>query len=333
MKRAIFFLILLVISKGALAAVTCTVGAGPFTFPIPSTVTLSSAPVVGTRITNWYSAGSPSTYLTCNSIQISWGANGNLSATGQSYTEGGITYPVFATNLQGIGVVIQGNGKGKVPLTTTYQTVDGNYNTNGLGTSLSAALVATGQIVSGTVVGTLAATSYLEGGGTTQYPVGYYLPSITITRQYPTCSVSTPSVSVPMGSIPAKSFTGIGSTPSGVSAVSFNLALNCSGGIGGAASKIYVTLTDATNPANRTNTLSLTSDSVASGIGIQMRSGTNIISYGPDSNVAGNTNQWLSGSAGNGIFNIPLSAQYIQTSTTIKGGTANGRATFTMSYQ
>jgi type 1 fimbria pilin len=96
---------------------------------------------------------------------------------------------------------------------------------------------------------------------------------------------------------------------------------------------VYTTLTDQTNPANQSNTLSLSASSTASGIGIQVLNGNTVISYGPDSSVVGNPNQWLAGSTGNGTFNIPLTARYAQTAPTVKPGTANGIATFTMSYQ
>lgn len=57
------------------------------------------------------------------------------------------------------------------------------------------------------------------------------------------------------------------------------------------------------------------------------------VSFGPDSSVAGNTNQWLVGNAISGQMNIPLTVKYVQTAQTIKAGTVNGVATFTMSYQ
>ena len=56
---------------------------------------------------------------------------------------------------------------------------------------------------------------------------------------------------------------------------------------------------------------------------------------GPDSSAPENLNQWKAGavSVGTSAFEIPLSAQYIQTTDTVTEGTANARATFTMSYQ
>ncbi|KVH63801.1 adhesin [Burkholderia sp. MSMB1072] len=98
---------------------------------------------------------------------------------------------------------------------------------------------------------------------------------------------------------------------------------------------MYTTLTDASNPANVSNMLSLGPDSTASGVSIQVLHGDNdkLISYGPDSSQAGNPNQWFVGEFGNVDVTIPLKARYVQTASDVKAGTANGRATFTMSYQ
>ena len=47
----------------------------------------------------------------------------------------------------------------------------------------------------------------------------------------------------------------------------------------------------------------------------------------------GTPNQWLAGSIGNGTFQIPLTARYIQTGAAVRPGTANGLATFTLAYR
>jgi len=146
----------------------------------------------------------------------------------------------------------------------------------------------------------------------------------------PTCTVITPSISVPMGSISLNSFTGIGST---TASQPLNISLQCAGGVTNSYTNVYTTLTDAANPANVSDTLSLTSTSTATGVGVQLLNGPTPVRYGPDSSAPGNTNQWFAGAAQNGPFNIPLTARYIQTGTMVTPGTANGRATFTMSYQ
>ncbi|MDY7804736.1 fimbrial protein [Burkholderia stagnalis] len=154
--------------------------------------------------------------------------------------------------------------------------------------------------------------------------------NIVIDPQVPTCRVTTPAITVPLGNMPASTFTGVG-TPS--PSKPFNIELECSGIETGKNLNVYTTLTDHTNPGNVSDTLTLAKDSTATGIGIQVLNGSTVVKYGPDSSAIGNKNQWKAGAAGNGTFTIPLTARYVQTAPKITPGTANGLATFTMSYQ
>jgi type 1 fimbria pilin len=142
--------------------------------------------------------------------------------------------------------------------------------------------------------------------------------------------VSTPSIQVPSGSVAIKSFSGVGS-PSPDRP--FNISLACSGGDSGTMVSVRTTLTDVTNPANQSNMLPLSASSTASGAGIQAVKGRTVTSCVPDSSVIANPDQWSAGNAGNRASNIPLTARYVQTTPTVTAGTANGIATFTMSYQ
>lgn len=154
---------------------------------------------------------------------------------------------------------------------------------------------------------------------------------ITIAPQ--TCQVATPSIVVPMGSLKSSTFTRVGSTsPS----VPFTLRLNCSG----VAAKVLATFTDARNAGNTSDTLALTSASTAAGVGVQILrntgGGNTPIRFGPDSAEAGNTNQivlFTATGADIGPTDVALTARYIQTAATVTPGSANGIATFTMSYQ
>lgn len=152
---------------------------------------------------------------------------------------------------------------------------------------------------------------------------------VVIEPNIPTCTVATPSISVPLGSPKLSDFTQVGYTSH---SEPFNISLTCAGGDDGKVTDVYITLTDQTNPANISDTLTLTPDSTANGVGIQVLNGSTVVSYGPDSSVVGNTNQWQAGSTGNGTFTIPLTARYIQIAPAVTPGRANGRATFTMSY-
>jgi len=220
-----------------------------------------------------------------------------------------------------------------IPVTDTRwasQTSTGTITLDPRIYALTVELIKTGPITAG---GTLAGETvgwYAENGASEVLSV-IWPGGITIAPQVPTCSVTSRSISVPLGNVPVGKFTTVGSTSP--STEPFNITLQCSGGATGAVTNVYTTLTDQTNPANISDTLTLTPTSTAAGVGIQVLNGTTVISYGPDSNVAGNINQWHAGMAGNGTFNIPLTARYIKTSQTIVPGSANGRATFTMSYQ
>ncbi len=98
---------------------------------------------------------------------------------------------------------------------------------------------------------------------------------------------------------------------------------------------MFLTLTDAVSPGNRSSNLSLLpGPATASGVSVQILRGDGTpVSYGPDSAETGNPNQWQVGEFGNVIVTIPFKARYIQTATSVRPGSANAAATFTMSYQ
>lgn len=139
-----------------------------------------------------------------------------------------------------------------------------------------------------------------------------------------TCTVTTPSVNVTLPTVNASALSPVGTT---VGNTNLSIGLSCQAG-----ANVYVTLTDATNPGNTSSNLTLASGSTATGVKLRMlNSGGSPVSYGPDSAVAGNPNQWLIGASAS-TTRIPLTAQYISTGT-VGPGTVKGLATFTMSYQ
>lgn len=145
----------------------------------------------------------------------------------------------------------------------------------------------------------------------------------------PTCLVSTPALTMNLGEVSARLFGGVGTV---AGATTGTITLQCDGGTG-ASVDVWVTLTDQTNPANRSDRLSLTAGSSAEGVALQLLHGAQVLSYGEDSSAVGNVNQWPAGSTDNGIFQIALTARYVQTLPYVRGGTANGVATFTLSYR
>jgi type 1 fimbria pilin len=178
---------------------------------------------------------------------------------------------------------------------------------------ISSQTLPAGQYFSTTVGGFNAGTVSLAG-------------AVQIANQ--TCKVTTTSIGVSLGDVPLSQFTAVGSTSN---TVPFQIGLNCSG----VATNYYITFTDSNNPANDSNALSLASGSSASGVGIQILKSGNPVSFGPDSSVAGNLNQiFLGTSAGSGsVVSLPFGGRYVKTNSTMTAGSANGVATFTMSYQ
>ncbi|MDI9240840.1 fimbrial protein [Lysobacter sp. LF1] len=191
-------------------------------------------------------------------------------------------------------------------------------------------VVKTGPITAGGAITGEVAGWFAENGVSQVVSVRLDGP-IIIQPNVPTCAVTTADISVPMSAVSASGFSGVG-TSSGAPQ-NFNIGLNCGGGSPGTTTRMYITLTDQTNPANRTDKLSLTPSSTATGVAIQILNGATPVSYGPDSSAAGNPNQWFVTQTGNGLVNIPLSARYVQSASTIGSGTVTALATFTMSYQ
>lgn len=238
-------------------------------------------------------------------------------------------YNAYSTPINGIGLRFQHSYNNKF---FPFQGEDLGQATRGVLNShtVTVSLVKTGPITAGgTISGEIAGV--FAQYNTSQIASFRLNSSVQIKPMVPTCRVSTPAIKVPLGKVHPSTFTGVGTYSP---AQNFNIGLTCSGGTGGTVTRVYTTLTDQTNPGNRSNTLPLISSGLtATGVGIQILNGSTPISYGPDSRVANNPNQWMVGTQGNGSFTIPLSVRYVQTSPSVTPGTANGAATFTMSYQ
>lgn len=241
------------------------------------------------------------------------------------------TYRSYTTAIPGMGIRFKFTGSTLTNYWPVTQDLTGLRSTTvSQQSQLIVELIKTGPIFSGGII-TGEVGGWFAMGNTSQVVSIRVNGNIQVNPQMPTCSVTTPSIMVPFGAVSAKTFTGVGSTSP---AKPFNIGLSCAGGAVGITTNVYATLTDQTNPANNSNTLSLTADSSARGIGIQVLNQNGLISYGPASTAPPTSaNSWLAGSTGNGVFNIPLTARYVQTAPTVTPGSANGRATFTMSYQ
>lgn len=151
---------------------------------------------------------------------------------------------------------------------------------------------------------------------------------IEVKPRVPTCSLETKFVSVGLeGDASALSGKGTGPTKD------FSLRLRCSGGDDGSTTRMFIVFSDSTTPSNRSSTLSLTKDSGAKNVGVEiLREDGELVRYGPES---GEMNQWSVGEFGNVPVEIKLRARYVGTSMerAPTPGSANANATFTISYK
>ncbi|MBP0592723.1 type 1 fimbrial protein [Paraburkholderia sp. LEh10] len=247
---------------------------------------------------------------------------------------------VYQTNIAGIGVrytfdsaqcnaahVVVTNGQAQVgcyfsgPLDGPYQNAD---------ITVTPTLVVTGTIAPGTrTLSTVPVVTitYTESDQNTSWNKGsLYTGAATGQFVHATCSINQSNVYVYLPNSDTKAFaSGIGAV---TASQAFQLSLACASG-----AKVLITLTDSVNPANRTNTLTLSNDSTAQGVGIQvLNSAGTAVSFGADSAAPGNTNQWVIGDSPDGTLQVPLSARYVRTGT-VSSGSVKALATFTMSYQ
>lgn len=316
------------------AALTITVP--PITAPANPQV----GQVLGSQ--DGYGFGNGSVVMQCiyQDWPFSWPVSGvlrivNANHTGRTFNAGGLTLPVYSTDVAGVGVAMMARDPNRpwMSISHTGATLwDGKFNRPQYwGLDGRIYLVVTGPMSPGNITARTLA-QYVVTNMTVTAP-GFHsvnLSSVVINPPLkPTCSVTTPAISLPLGQVASRDFRGVGSYAG--NATSY-VRLSCSGGSGGMRD-IYVTVTDQTFPKNRSDQLSLTPTSGARGVAIQLLSGNRLIRYGLDSSTVGNPNQWFVGSSGNGTVQIPLTARYVQTAPSIASGSANGLATFTMSYR
>ncbi|WP_414429646.1 fimbrial protein [Burkholderia cenocepacia] len=237
---------------------------------------------------------------------------------------------IYPTSIPNIGIrILNDYSSTKFPFFGSYWTTSTWLATQ---YQIRIELIKTGNITAGGVLSG-AFAQYRANDANGQLLVEHRFASpVVVQPKVPTCKVSTPAVAVPMTSVHMALFKGVGTT---TTPNPFEIALACSGGLAGTSTNAYVTLTDTTMPGNTSTTLSLTKDSKASGVGIQILKNGTPLGFGPDSAAVGNTNQWYAGTIAQGQANlkIPLSARYVQTGEKVTPGSANARATFTLSYQ
>ncbi|MBS6211850.1 MAG: type 1 fimbrial protein [Proteus hauseri] len=151
---------------------------------------------------------------------------------------------------------------------------------------------------------------------------------VTITIKARGCTVNTKNLTYELGDISMRDMATIGSTSK---IQTKPISVTCDTNV-----HLYASMTDQSTYSNHTDVLTLTSDSDASGIGIQFLFNDNPtpVVYGPDISATGQPNQRLLHitTSNNENYTLNLSTRYITTGT-LKPGKANGLASLTFSYQ
>lgn len=259
--------------------------------------------------------------------------------TGITTVIDGVTYQVFSTQTPGVGWVMgvkDTHATNMAPLTNTenqwYPAPGTTTNDQGVigGESRltlvkTAAHLATGittipaenvaQIRCYSYTGALRDSAYIR------------LNAVDINVTALGCEVTSgTSPVVAMGDHSIADFAAVGSTSEEHST---DIFLQCNAGV-----NVEATLSDQSSPGNTTDTLTLTADSTARGLGIQTLYNGQLLSYGPDNSSKGNLNQFFISSVdteGQQVT-LPLSFRYVRTGAMVEGS-ANGLVGVTFSYQ
>ncbi|MDR5783746.1 fimbrial protein [Caballeronia sp. LZ065] len=307
-----------------LIVAACPALAGTLTFPTAGSMPVLSFPA-SVSVGRDRAPGSVLSVASGNAGLATSGANCTVT---KDVTVNGTLVPgytnVYQTGVPGIGVHFYitayfNDTWTDVPTSQSFNVPDGktpHYTradlvvTGPVGSGTTSNLPSMFIKFSGSCIETVTATQTLTG-------------STSVTGN--SCSVTTPTLAFDLPRAFSKNLPSVGATTGDTT---LSLGLNCPAGV-----KVGLTLTDAVNPANRSSTLSLAPGSSAAGVGLQIVNGETPLSFGPDSAVAGTVNQWIAGTSTGGAMQVPLTARYVRTSTTLVPGSVNGKATFTMSYQ
>ncbi len=257
-----------------------------------------------------------------------------IIATGMMANVEGVNYAIFETGVPGVGFILglkDYNGTTYVPLqsgqTQTYPADGTNGYASSLGWSAKITFVKTGQtLATGTYTTSTIDAAVLTAHNNEVKTAKVIINPTTITVSATGCTVMTKSAIVDLGSIDMLSLTAVGSTsPSGA----FNVELACDENIA-----VNAVMTDQSDQSNMTSIVSLTSDSTASGIGVQFfYNGTGPLMLGSDSMASGALNQFFIQSTGQAqTLSLPFQARFIRTGE-LAPGTANALASITFSYQ
>ncbi|EEL0142662.1 fimbrial protein [Salmonella enterica subsp. enterica serovar Montevideo] len=202
-----------------------------------------------------------------------------------------------------------------------------------IGVSIKAELIAMGKKARGPIVMSRSKVGSLTTEHTDfdlsvsfKYLSDIIIDNINVNIKPATCNLNQTSYTVPLKTVNLSDFALTGSE---VFAGDLTIPLQC----GGATVEVYATMTDSLMPGNRSDILSIRSPG-AEGIGLKIYAQGNTIplSFGPDSSVKGNQNQWKVSSRGTVSPNVTLKVNYVRTGA-IVAGSVDAISTITFSYQ
>lgn len=245
----------------------------------------------------------------------------------------GIAY-TYKTLVEGVGIRVyrdSGEVQAYYPHTLSFDARVSSLNLSA-GTFRVELIKTAAQTGSGSIAAAGRFTTYyMDGDGAAKPVLTSTFKGTGTTVVSPTCEVLAGSrnLVVDFGAVPASTFTGVGSR-----AVNrdFDIRLNCQGSnLAAYQSAIGIRLDAIQDSSNRAGVLRLTQGgNTATRIGIELvqRDGAAERALAFGTTVPLGTTV-----VGSSAFNLPLRARYIQTQAGAVGpGTANGAATFTITY-
>ena len=253
-------------------------------------------------------------------------------------TWNGVTYAVFDTGVPGIGYIVgikdthasaytpmgssanQSFGRGLLQL--VLYTIGFNAHITFVKTA--------GHLQSGTYVIPAQSIAYVSAKDqlNNEQISTINLASTTLTIKARACTVGSAEQNVDLGTVTPNELPSVGS----VSAEkNVNITLSCDDQV-----HLYATVSDQSNLANTSQTVSLSQDSTGRGVGVQLLYGDSELplELGTDDSSEGATHQFkITDVNGDGTtVSMPLRVRYIRTGE-LQGGSANALAGVTFSYQ
>jgi len=243
----------------------------------------------------------------------------------------GVNYAIFETGIPGIGYII---GLKDTQATTWLplqegitQTYSDSWGVTELGWSAKVTFVKTSATLKSGVFQTQAIKAAVLTAYNNETKQAHVVISpTTVTVSASGCVVATSGTSVNLGQVNIRDLPNEGDTSADSA---FNIAMTCDADV-----SLYAVVSDQSDPGNSSTTLSLTGDSGAKGVGVQIfYNAIGPLALGADSSAAGTANQFfIHSTSAQEQLNLPFSVRYVRTGPLVPG-TANALAGITFSYQ